>query len=369
MQTEQATLGDEDLATRHAVVECCILQRDADAETHIVGVGHDIEPTDAGPSLGGQQQSAQHAHDGGLACAVGTQKSVYLSFTDLEIDAVDRGQLAESPYQTFRTNCTHETRGYRGDVTLMRRMGLAAVSVRPMTTDPESTSAVSLHTEGDVAVIRIDDGKANALGHATMDALNVALDDAADAKAVVLFGREGKFSAGFDLAVMKDGPAAAQAMVKKGAQLCMRLYGFPTPVLAGSNGHALAAGALVLLSCDVRVAADTPGRIGLPETTIGMPLPVFATELARDRLSRRHFTAATLLGTTYSPIEALDVGYVDQVVPVDEMEATVLALAKTHGDAVSPSGFAKTRINTRQTMIDLVDSSLDADMAAFSVQA
>ena len=231
------------------------------------------------------------------------------------------------------------------------------------------TRTVSLDIADDVAVIRIDDGKANALGHATMDAINQALDDAADAKAVVLFGREGKFSAGFDLAVMKEGPEAAQAMVKKGAELCLRLYGFPAPVLAGSDGHALAAGALVLLSCDVRIATDTPGRIGLPETTIGMPLPVFATELARDRLSRRHFTAATLLGTTYAPAEALDVGFLDRVVPAAEMESTVLDRARELADALSPSGFAKTRINTRQAMIDLVRSTLDADMAAFTVQS
>jgi enoyl-CoA hydratase len=231
-----------------------------------------------------------------------------------------------------------------------------------------SHDTVSVEITDDLAVIRIDDGKANALGHATMDAVNAALDDAGDAKAVVLFGREGKFSAGFDLAVMKEGQEAAQAMVKKGAQLCLRLYGFPAPVLAGSDGHALAAGALVLLSCDVRIATDTPGRIGLPETTIGMPLPVFGTELARERLSRRHFTAATLLGTTYSPTEAVDVGFLDRVVPAAEMESTVLELARTHADALSPSGFAKTRKNARQAMIDLVNRSLDEDMSAFTVQ-
>ncbi len=231
-----------------------------------------------------------------------------------------------------------------------------------------TTDSVSLELTDDVAVIRIDDGKANALGHATMDAINAALDEAAGARAVVLFGREGKFSAGFDLAVMKEGNESAQAMVRKGAELCMRLYGFPAPVLAGSDGHALAAGALILLSCDVRMASDTPGRIGLPETTIGMPLPVFATELARDRLSRRHFTAATLLGTVYSPAEARDVGFVDRVVPVAELEATVMEAASAHAEAIAPGGFAKTRRNVRQSTIDFVTASLDADLATFTVE-
>ena len=230
-----------------------------------------------------------------------------------------------------------------------------------------SHDTVTAEIVDDLAVIRIDDGKANALGHATLDALDTALDDAAGAKAIVLFGREGKFSAGFDLAVMQEGPEAAADLVRKGAELCLRLYGFPVPVLSGSDGHALAAGALLLLSSDVRIATDSPGRIGLPETTIGIPLPVFGTELARERLSRRHFTAATLLGTVYSPAEAVDVGFLDRVVPAAEMESTVLETARGHADALTPAAFATTRINTRQSMIDLVKRSLDEDMASFSV--
>lgn len=231
------------------------------------------------------------------------------------------------------------------------------------------SNSVTFDISDGIAVIRIDDGKANALGHVVLDALNDALDHTADANAVVLFGREGKFSAGFDLAVMKDGPEAAQELTRKGAELCMRLYGFPKPVLAGSDGHALAAGALVLLSSDVRVASDTPGKIGLPETTIGMPLPVFATELARDRLSRRHFTAATLLGSTYGPDDALAVGFLDAIVPAAELEAVVLERAGEIVGSVNPAAFAATRVNTRQATIDYVRSTLAADMDGFSVGA
>lgn len=226
---------------------------------------------------------------------------------------------------------------------------------------------VTHETIDTISVIRIDDGKANALGHEVIDAIDAALDDSTGARAVVLFGREGRFSAGFDLAVMKEGSAAAQGLVRRGAELCMRLYGWPAPVLAGSDGHALAAGALLLLSCDVRVGSETPGRIGLPETTIGMPLPVFATELARDRVSRRHFTAATLLGTTYGPQEACDVGFLDRVVPVDDLETAVLDLARGHAETIDPAGFARTRINARHATIDHVAGTLDADLASFSV--
>lgn len=229
------------------------------------------------------------------------------------------------------------------------------------------SESVIRESHGDVAVIRIDDGKANALSHELLDALDAAVADATDAKALVLFGRAGKFSAGFDLSVMQESAPAARDLTRKGAEFCMRLYAHPAPVLSGSDGHALAAGALVLLCCDVRISSDTPGKIGLPETTIGVPLPIFATELARDRLSRRHFTRATLLGATYGPHDAVDAGFVDEVVPLAELEATVLQQAAHHGDAVNRAAFARTRVNARQATIDHVRATLDAEMSSFAV--
>ncbi len=230
------------------------------------------------------------------------------------------------------------------------------------------TDTVTIDIRDGVAVIRLDDGKANALSHDVLGALDAALDRAeADADAVALFGREGKFSAGFDLAVMKDGPEAAQALTKVGAELCLRLYGFPRPTVAGSDGHALAAGALILLSCDIRIGSDTPGKLGLPEVAIGMPLPVFATELARDRLSPRHFTAATVLATTYSPTDAVEVGFLDQVVPVAELETIVVERAAEIATALGRAGFVATRRNTRAATIAHIEATLDADLGSFSV--
>ena len=81
----------------------------------------------------------------------------------------------------------------------------------------------------------------------------------------------------------------------------MRLYMHPQPVVVAVTGHALAAGALLALACDVRIGADVPAKIGLNETSIGMPLPLFATELARDRLSPTAFVRATLAAEIYDP--------------------------------------------------------------------
>jgi len=221
-------------------------------------------------------------------------------------------------------------------------------------------------TDG-VAVVRIDDGKANALGHEMIDSLVAALDRAeADADAVALLGRPGRFSAGFDLAVMKQGAETSQRLVGRGAELLMRLYGFPRPVVAGCTGHALAAGALLLLSCDTRIGVDTDVKIGLPEVGIGMPLPRFGVELARERLTQREFTRATMLATIYSPAQAVEAGFLDELVCSDDLEQRVVTLAGELGAGLNRHGFAVTRENARGATIRSVLEGLAADLESFS---
>ena len=227
-----------------------------------------------------------------------------------------------------------------------------------------SDSILSYDLDGDVAVLRLDDGKANAIGPATVTALDEALTRAeGEAGAILLTGREGKLSAGFDLSVMTSGEAAMQGLVKSGAELLVRWYASPLPTVAACTGHALAMGSLLLLASDTRIGADGPFKLGLNEVAIGMGLPIFAVELARDRLSPRAFTAATIQGQVYDPAGALEAGYLDQLVAADELEATAREeagrLAQLRRGAVS-----HTKARARQATVDLIRSTLDEDMAA-----
>lgn len=229
-------------------------------------------------------------------------------------------------------------------------------------------SPVTSSRDGDVAVIHIDDGKANALSFQAIDELNAALDAAADAGAVVLVGRPGRFSAGFDLSVMQAGIADVRRLVTAGAELCLRLYEHPRPVVAACTGHALAAGAIMLMSCDVRIGAAGEFKIGMNEVSIGMPVPVFAVELARDRLSRRHFTPATALSRIYDPEGACDAGFLDQTVDPDEVESAAIAEAARLAAGLKRAGFMATRRNTRGAIADHIRSTLHEDLATFDVE-
>jgi enoyl-CoA hydratase len=229
---------------------------------------------------------------------------------------------------------------------------------------------VSYTLVGDVAHIAIDDGKANALSHAVIDAVNAALDRAvAEAKAVVLSGRPGRFSAGFDLSVMNGGIDAVRALVRAGAELSMRIYELDRPVVIACTGHALAAGAILLMSADVRIGAAGAFKIGLNEVAIGMPVPVFAAELARDRLSRRHLTAATALATIYDPAGAVDAGYLDETQPPEAVLDAALERAASLAAACNLRAFAATRTRLRGAVAAHVRATLDADIGAFFVDA
>ncbi len=222
-------------------------------------------------------------------------------------------------------------------------------------------SLSSYAKKGDVALVTMDDGKANALSHAMLDSLNEQLDRAEkEAKALVLAGREGKFCAGFDLKTMMAGPESAAGILTKGGELLLRLYTFPLPVVAACTGHALAGGALMLLCCDVRIGVAGGFKIGLNETQIGLPLPLLGRELARDRLSRRHLTQATVMARIYDPDTACDAGYLDRLAesPVDEAvkEATGLG-------GLSLPAVGATKKALRAATVATIREGHEADMA------
>ncbi|MFT4572379.1 MAG: enoyl-CoA hydratase [Hyphomicrobiaceae bacterium] len=226
-----------------------------------------------------------------------------------------------------------------------------------------SDSPVQYSFEDGVARIDLDDGKANAFSHLLIDAVDACLDRALTDKAgaVVMVGRPGKFSAGFDLKAMMDSAAARRALVERGAQLMLRVYDFPRPIVLAVTGHALAAGAVLLTAADIRIAADVDAKIGLNEVAIGMSLPIFAMELARARLSKRHLLDATCHARIYSPKSAVDAGYIDEVVAPDALVETAMERARALAALADP-GYRATKRLLRGPTLTLIRETLVADM-------
>jgi enoyl-CoA hydratase len=213
-----------------------------------------------------------------------------------------------------------------------------------------------------VAVVTLDDGKANALSHEVIDGLNLCLDRAEREAAILLVGRDRRLSGGFDLNTMLSDPEAARKLVTAGAELMLRLYGFPRPIVVACTGHALAAGAVLLLATDLRIGTSGDFKIGLNEVSIQMTLPIFAMELARARLSKRHFTSATTLARIYDPEGAKDAGFLDATAPAESLHNTALNQARRLAALPAPA-FRNTKENERGAIIRFIRETLAADMA------
>jgi enoyl-CoA hydratase len=220
-----------------------------------------------------------------------------------------------------------------------------------------------LAIEDGVAWIGLDDAKVNALSAEMIGELGAALDAAERAGAVtVLTGRAGIFSAGFDLRTFERGAAAGVAMVRAGAELVLRLLGFPLPVLTVCTGHAYPAGAFLMLAADVRFGVAGPWRIGMNEVAIGLTVPQFAVELARHRLTPPGF-ARIITAPMFAPEEALRLGYLDRVLAEDELAGAVRAEAERLCALDRPS-FAATKARINARALDAVRAALDAELAA-----
>ncbi|MFZ5722900.1 MAG: crotonase/enoyl-CoA hydratase family protein [Pseudomonadota bacterium] len=227
------------------------------------------------------------------------------------------------------------------------------------------TAVVQLQRDQMLSLVTLNDGKANAFSHALIEQFHAALDTAESdeaTRAVVITGEGKCLSGGFDLGVMGSGPEAARALVAAGGRLALRLYEYPKPLVIACNGHAIAMGGILLFTADWRTGADGAFRIGLNETAIGLTMPEFGAELARDRLSPRYFTRAVAGAEIYAPSEAAEAGFLDEVVDA----LSVLDLACVQAErlaALNPRAFATTRRRTRAATLARIRAGFEADMA------
>lgn len=205
-----------------------------------------------------------------------------------------------------------------------------------------ASSLVSLDIDQSVAMLTMDDGKRNAFSPKMLGEIYDALEQAEDAgAAVVITGREGVLSAGFDLKVMRAGGVKTVQMLRAGYALTARLLSFPTPVVIASPGHAYAMGAFMLLSGDYRFGVPGPYTYVANEVAIGLPMPRVGCEVMRLRLNPAARERAVTLAEAFCPEQALAVGFVDALVPPEQLltaaREKALALLELDSDAHSLS--------------------------------
>ena len=188
------------------------------------------------------------------------------------------------------------------------------------------TNSIRLHQEGSLSWLTIDDGKANAVSHDIITALDNQIKAAASSptcRGVVISGRPKFLSAGFDLATMNKDKESATELVEAGGKLMLELYKFPKPLIIASTGHAMAMGAILLFAADYRIGAQGDYKIGLNESAIGLALPWIAIHLAKEKLNPRYLDRIIGGAEIFSPDEAVELGFYDKVVSHDTLGGTV----------------------------------------------
>jgi enoyl-CoA hydratase len=225
------------------------------------------------------------------------------------------------------------------------------------------SSLVRYQLHESIATITMDDGKVNVLSPRMLADLNSAFDRAeAERAVVVLGGRAGVFSAGFDLPVLRAGTSDAREMLVAGFELSARILAFPRPVVVACTGHAIAMGFFLLLSGDYRVGAAGPFKLTANEVAIGLTVPFAAVEICRQRLNPAHFNRAVILAEPFAPEDAVDAGIFDRVVPAPDVDETARATAALL-TTLDLDAHAATKLRARDAALLAIRAGIDAEFA------
>ena len=225
------------------------------------------------------------------------------------------------------------------------------------------TDLATYSRSGPIATIVMDDGRANVMSLAMLNSLHAAFDQAERDKTVAILKARGKhFSGGFDLNVFKNGSAQDQyLMVKAGAELALRLLSFPMPVVAACQGNAFPMGAFLIMSTDHRIAAEGDYWIGMNEVAIGLTVPRFAIEIARQRLTPAYFSRVVMTAEMFAPVEAVTAGFFDRVVPADQLERNAEQAAQALS-TLNMVAHAATKARARGAVIKMIRGMIDEDI-------
>jgi len=218
----------------------------------------------------------------------------------------------------------------------------------------------------DVAWLTMDDGKVNALSESLLREIAGRIDAAREAPAIALVGRPGIFSAGFDMPTFSRGADATVAMLQAGIDLIRTMLSHPRPIVTGCAGHAFPMGAFLLLSADWRLGVPGPFQIGMNEVAIGLTVPRFALALAQHRLTPIGY-ARIATGKMFTPEQAMQLGYLDELTTPEDLERAVLRAAQEMC-SLDADAYARTKARLHgpllQTLAELrSDEAVGAELA------
>jgi enoyl-CoA hydratase len=217
---------------------------------------------------------------------------------------------------------------------------------------------INVEHVGDVAVVRFEHGKVNALDLELLRAITSTMGELSSAGAIVLTGAGRAFSAGVDLRRIADGGAPyAEEFLPALSEAFLAIFDCPRPVVAAVNGHALAGGCIIAAAADLRLMSG--GTIGLTELMVGVQFPTVPLEIARYAFGPSAARLALTAGT-FGVDDALRLGLVDEVLGADDLVPAAIRQVATL--ATYPAHvYAATKEQLHRDARRRIDERRDAD--------
>jgi enoyl-CoA hydratase len=224
---------------------------------------------------------------------------------------------------------------------------------------------IHYHLDEEIALVTIDDGKANAMDFVFFEEMGDSLDRARDdgAKTLIIEGRPGFFSGGLDTKLIPTlSPTELNHLAESLARTLLRVFSLPIPTIAVCNGHAVAGGAMLSFSCDLRFVVDGPFLIQMNEMLIGIPLPSWIMLIGRSAIPVRWLVETLLHARAYNPAEVVEKGLFHELIREGENPMEYARKQAERLDALSLSAYGKSKERMRdadiQQVMDLLRKEL-----------
>ena len=222
-----------------------------------------------------------------------------------------------------------------------------------------TNSFATLSQEDEISIITLDDGKANVFSEEMTQAINDCLDKVpTDSGSLIITGRPGMFSAGFDLKVIASGDVPKiKKMSLSGFKLLSRIFSFPRPVVAACSGHGIALGTFLLCCCDYRIGIKGEFLLGANEMKTNMVIPTPILELIKFRISPSHKYRSILGAEMYQLDKAIDAGLMDQIEEAETLMDAAIEKAKDLATMGHPS-YTLTKALFIKDVADSIDNAI-----------
>lgn len=182
---------------------------------------------------------------------------------------------------------------------------------------------IQVDTSQQITTIRLANGKVNALDIELLQALEGKLEYLAssqDTRALIITGKGKTFSAGVDLSrILCEDTSYVEKFLQLLCSIFTKLFLFPKPTVAAINGHAIAGGCVLALTCDYRLMANNEAKIGMPGISVGLPFPAVVIEILRFTLPLDKVRQLIYTGAVWSAAEAQRHSLIDEAVPAEKL--------------------------------------------------